>query len=126
MVGSKLVRIKNEPFIIILFKGRVDPSVRDFLKSFVKEVDHLLRNGYTNNDIAYKFSIRHYILDAPARAKIKCCIEHRGYCACEKCEVVGEWIDHCMTYVELDETLRTDESFRAGAILSPYGPLSIA
>jgi len=109
---GRIVRTKNEPFIIALFKGRVDPSVKDFLKPFVKEVDHLLRNGYTNNDIAYKFSIRHYILDAPARAKVKCCIEHGGYCACEKCEIVGEWIDHRMTYVELDKTLRTDESFR--------------
>ncbi|TGZ55451.1 Uncharacterized protein DBV15_12177 [Temnothorax longispinosus] len=109
---GRLVRTKNEPFIIALFKGRIDPSVKDFLKPFVKEVAHLLQNGYTNNDIAYKFSIRHYILDAPARAKVKCCIEHGGYCACEKCEVVGEWIDHRMTYIKLDETLRTDESFR--------------
>ncbi|XP_024878933.1 uncharacterized protein LOC112459164 isoform X2 [Temnothorax curvispinosus] len=109
---GRLVRTKNEPFIIALFKGRIDPSVKDFLKPFVKEVAHLLQNGYTNNDIAYKFSIRHYILDAPARAKVKCCIEHGGYCACEKCQVVGEWIDHRMTYIKLDETLRTDESFR--------------
>jgi len=59
----------------------------------VREVDHLLRNGYTSNNIIYKFSIRHYILDAPARAKVKYCIEHGGYYACEKCEVVGEWIE---------------------------------
>jgi len=109
---GRLVKTKNEPFIIALFKGRVDPSIEDFIQPFVREVDHLLRNGYTSNNIVYKFSIRHYILDAPARAKVKCCIEHGGYCACEKCEVVGEWIDNRMTYVDLDETLRTDESFR--------------
>ncbi|EZA56766.1 hypothetical protein X777_03231 [Ooceraea biroi] len=109
---GRLVKTKNEPFIIALFKGRVDPNVKDFLEPFVREVGHLVRNGYINNDNIYKFSIRHYILDAPARAKVKCCVEHGGYYACEKCEVVGEWIDNRMTYVELDATLRTDESFR--------------
>lgn len=108
---GRLVRTKNELFIISLFKERIDPSVEDFLEPFVRKVDYLLRNGYTKNDILYKFSIRHYILNAPARAKVKCCIEHGGYCACEKCEVVGEWIDHRMTYVQLNKTLRTDESF---------------
>ncbi|KYN01124.1 hypothetical protein ALC62_08079 [Cyphomyrmex costatus] len=109
---GRLVKTKNEPFIIALFKGKIDPTVQDFLEPFVREVDNLLQNGYTHNNIAYQFSIRHYILDAPARAKVKCCIEHGGYCACEKCEVVGEWIDNRMTYVELNEILRTDESFR--------------
>jgi len=56
---------------------------------FVREIDHLLRDDYTNDDIVYKFFIRHYILDAPTRTKVNCCIEHEGYCACEKCEVVG-------------------------------------
>ncbi|XP_036144320.1 uncharacterized protein LOC118646124 [Monomorium pharaonis] len=103
--------IQKEPFIIAIFKEKVDPSVEDFLEPFVREVSHLLQNGYTINNIAYKFSIRHYILDAPARAKVKC-IEHGGYCACKKCEIVGEWIDNRVTYVELDKPLRTDESFR--------------
>jgi len=93
---GRLVKTKNEPFIIALFKRRVDPSIEDFIQSFVREVDHLLRDGYTSNNIVYKFSIRHYILDFPARAKVKCCIEHGGYCACEKYEVVGEWIDNRM------------------------------
>ncbi|XP_070523068.1 uncharacterized protein [Cardiocondyla obscurior] len=109
---GRLIRTKNEPFIIAIFKGRVDPNVNDFLEPFVQEINNLFQNGYLHNNIVYKFFIRHYILDAPARAKVKCCIEHGGYCGCEKCEVVGEWIDNRMTYVELDKTLRTDESFR--------------
>lgn len=38
-------------------------------------------------------------------------VEHGGYYACEKCTVVGKWIQNRMTYLELDQPLRTDESF---------------
>jgi len=108
---GKLVRSKNEPFIIAIFKGNCDPNMNDLLNDFVIEMADLQRNGYVRNGVSYKLSIRHYILDAPARSKVKCCIEHGGYCACEKCEVVGEYIDNRMTYLELDEVLRTDQSF---------------
>lgn len=108
---GKLVKSKNEPFIIAIFKGNQDPAMNDLLNHFVREMADLQRNGYIRNGVSYKLSIRHYILDAPARAKVKCCIEHGGYCACEKCEVVGEYIDNRMTYMELHEILRTDQSF---------------
>lgn len=108
---GKLVRLKNEPFIIAIFKGNKDPVMDDLLNDFVTEVTDLNRNGYVRNGTSYRFSIRHYILDAPARSKVKCCIEHGGYCACEKCEIVGEYIDNRITYLQLDEVLRTDQSF---------------
>lgn len=108
---GKLVKSKNEPFIIAIFKGNQDPDMNDLLNDFVKEMIDLRRNGYVRNGTNYRLSIRHYILDAPARSKVKCCIEHGGYCACEKCEVVGDYIDNRMTYMELNEILRTDQSF---------------
>ncbi|XP_011862393.1 PREDICTED: uncharacterized protein LOC105558986, partial [Vollenhovia emeryi] len=108
---GQLVTSKSEPFIIAIFKGNRDPDMNDLFNEFVREMVDLHRNGYVRNGVTYKLSIRHYILDAPARAKVKACIEHGGYCACEKCEVVGEYIDNRMTYMELDETLRTDQSF---------------
>ncbi|XP_025263565.1 uncharacterized protein LOC105249208 isoform X2 [Camponotus floridanus] len=108
---GRLVWSKNEPFIISIYKGNKDPNIQDFLHSFVREIEYLQENGYIRNGIRYTFSIRHYILDAPARAKIKCCKDHVGYCACEKCEVIGEYIDNRMTFVELNEPLRTDESY---------------
>lgn len=108
---GKLVKSKNEPFIIAIFKGNKDPDMSNLLNDFVREMVDLRRNGYVRNGISYRLSIRHYILDAPARSKVKCCIEHGGYCACEKCEVVGHYIDNRMTYIEMDEKLRTDQSF---------------
>lgn len=108
---GKLIRSKSEPFIITIFKGSQDFVMDDLLNDFVKKIADLYRNGYIRNSTSYRFSIRYYILDAPARSKVKCCIEHGGYCACEKCEIVGEYVDNRMTYVELNEILRTDQSF---------------
>lgn len=108
---GKLVKSKNEPFVIAIFKGNQDPNMNDLLNEFVREMTVLQRNGYVRNGVSYRLSIRHYIFDAPARSKVKCCIEHGGYCACEKCEVVGEYVDNRMTYIELDANLRTDLSF---------------
>ena len=108
---GRLVGTKNEPFIIAIFFGKEDPETPVLLNEFAAEVRHLENNGYNYNGVNYEFSIRYYICDAPARAKMKCIIEHGGYFACEKCEVEGEWIDNRMTYVDLEQPLRTDESF---------------
>ncbi|XP_011858802.1 PREDICTED: uncharacterized protein LOC105556332 isoform X1 [Vollenhovia emeryi] len=53
-----------------------------------------------------------FILDAPARSLVKCCIGHGGYGACEKCIVIGETVHSRRVYIELNEPLRTDESFK--------------
>lgn len=109
---GKLVGTLNEPFIIGLYLGRKDPqNVHDYLKNFVNELDNLFKNGFEWETTRFKFSVRHYILDAPARAFIKCIIGHNGYGACEKCTVVGKWIDNRITFADLDRPLRTDESF---------------
>lgn len=72
----------------------------------------LLREGYSVNDVVCPFHVRHYILDAPARAFVKCCVRHNTYCSCEKCCVHGEYIANRMTYADIDAGLRTDESYR--------------
>lgn len=43
---------------------------------------------------------------------MKCCIEHGGYGSCEKCTVIGETVHSRRVYLELNEPLRTDESFK--------------
>jgi len=109
---GKLIGALNEPFIIGLYVGHKDPpNVYDYLEDFVNELNDLFNNGFECNGSRFKFSVRHYILDAPARAFIKCIIGHNGYGACEKCTVVGKWIANRLTFTDLDEPLRTDESF---------------
>lgn len=107
-----LVHTKNPPFIIGLFYGIGDPAIDFYLSEYVEEVALLLENGYDFNDKSYPFLIGNYILDAPARSLVKCCIGHSGYCACEKCTVVGAWDEGRVTFLQLDAELRTDESYR--------------
>ncbi|EFN72440.1 hypothetical protein EAG_00337, partial [Camponotus floridanus] len=108
-----LVGTKNEPFVIAIYFGTSDPSdIEEFLQDFVNEAKNLINNGYVRNQRTYDFFIRHYILDAPARELIKCCIGHNAYASCEKCTVWGERSDNRQTYVDLDAPLRTNESFK--------------
>ncbi|XP_036143277.1 uncharacterized protein LOC118645707 [Monomorium pharaonis] len=108
-----LVATKNEPFIIAIYFGNSDSNnIQEFLQDFINEAENLTTNGYIRNERTYNFVIRHYVLDAPARELIKCCIGHNGYASCKKCTVWGERLDYKQTYIDLDAPLRTDESFK--------------
>lgn len=88
LILGHLVETKNEPFVIAINFGKSDPSdVEEFLQDFVNKAENLIDNGYVRNQRTYDFFIRHYILDAPARELIKCCIGHNAYASCEKCTV---------------------------------------
>ncbi|KAE8741661.1 hypothetical protein FOCC_FOCC012813 [Frankliniella occidentalis] len=106
---GKLAHTKNHPFIIAIFFGKNNPTVKELCTNFRDEVLDLEENGYEVNYVPVEFRIRRYICDAPARAKLKCIIEHDGYCGCERCDVEGEWIDNRMTYVNIDCMLRKGE-----------------
>lgn len=56
-------------------------------------------------------SILNQIYDAPTRSFVKCYVDHCGNASCEKCTIVGEWIDDRVMYINLDEDRRTDYSF---------------
>ena len=104
---------EDEPFIIGAYVGYGQIEDVDlFLDNFIHEVQHLLENGIELFGAIYPFRIRHYILDAPARSKIKCIVGHTGTYACERCEVHGFKIDRVTSYLDLDARQRTDESFR--------------
>lgn len=110
---GRLIGSENEPFVISIYFGRTDPTdIRSFLNDFVNEVEDLFQNDYTFNGITYPFVIRNFILVAPARLLVKCCIVHGGYGSCEKCTVIGETVHSRRVYLELNEPLRTDESFK--------------
>ncbi len=50
--------------------------------------------------------------DAPARSFVLNIKGHTGYFGCHKCTVEGDYIQHRMTYPDLNSELRTDHSFR--------------
>lgn len=122
-----LVGSKNRPFIIACYYGSNDPqNSAEYLDKYVNELEVLFRDGFVFEGVTYVVRVRNYILDAPARELVKGCKGHGGYEACEKCTVYGEWIDNRMTYVDIDQPLRTDISFRERHNpehhRSPYGP----
>lgn len=107
-----LVGSENPPFTIALYLGKKDPDdVYAYLTNLVVELASLQENGYIRNGIIYPFSVRNFILDAPARALVKCCVLFNSHCSCEKCCVRGEWIADRMTYCDLDAEPRTDASY---------------
>lgn len=107
-----LVHTNNAPFVIAIYCGNSDPESDVLLFDFVNEVVQLKEHGFAFNGAVYPFEIRNFILDAPARSLVKCCIGHGGYGACEKCTVFGEDRDDRTVYLDLNCPLRSDDSFR--------------
>ncbi|KMQ84317.1 hypothetical protein RF55_17972 [Lasius niger] len=86
----------------------------------------------TLNDTMYRVEIRNFILDAPARAFIKCIRGHMSRRACEKCHVTG--MRYKNIFLEHDAPLCNDEEFRSkidvahhiSGITSPLEEIGIA
>ncbi|TGZ45880.1 Tpa, partial [Temnothorax longispinosus] len=94
-----LVGTLNEPFIIAVYCGKSDPqNIEEYLEKYVSELEDLFHNGYEYEGNNYEVVIRNYVLDAPARAFIKCCKGHSGYAGCEKCTVIGKYHNHRITF----------------------------
>lgn len=107
-----LVGSENPPFVIAIYLGENDPDdIYAYLNDYIVEVDNLFHNGFSFSNVVYPFSIRNYILDAPARSLVKCCVQFNAYCSCEKCVTVGEWAGDRMVFPELDAAARSDESY---------------
>ena len=56
-------------------------------------------------------SIKCFVCDAPARAFLKCVVNHTGYSSCERCEVKGEWNGRVTFNGNSEQNLHTDEKF---------------
>lgn len=110
---GKLVNQK-EPFVIAAYCGKEklgQNELEDFLGEYVDEVSEYTQNGVRLFDRQCSLSIRNYILDAPARAFVKCIIAHNGTFGCEKCEVEGLWVMNRTVFLDTNAPLRSDLSF---------------
>ena len=58
-------------------------------------------------------SIKCFVCDAPARAFLKCVVNHTGYSSCEKCEIKGEWNGRVTFNGNSEKNLRTYEKFNS-------------
>lgn len=120
-----------KPFFVSIYQGSSKPSSpEEFLRPLLNEIHDLLANGLTvtMNGKTFELQIRidKFILDAPARAFLKCIISHSGYFSCERCEEPGVFLCKVpkranakkvknaghVCLLGTNAPLRTDESFR--------------
>ena len=102
-----ICRINDTMIPVEVFNGKHAPGdFNEFLKDFVVDLKKLL----TDHE---RFKIRNFILDSPAKSKVKCVKMPNGYNACNECNIEGFYDSHRVVYDEFNCTLRTDESFRA-------------
>lgn len=89
--------VDMEAFYVSLYQGSSKPpSAEEFLRALLDEIHDLLENGLDvliNGKIeTFAIKISKFILDAPARAFLKCIISHSGYFSCERCEEEGVYL----------------------------------
>lgn len=89
--------LKMKPFFVGLHLGASKPtSLESFLRPLLNDLHDLIENGLEIkvNGTITNFMVKVYqmILDAPARAFVKCIIGHSGYFSCEKCEEEGVYL----------------------------------
>ena len=109
-----LGRFNNlEVFVIGLFYGNTKPvPVGEYLQDFIEEVNKLNDTGITHEGRNYKFVVKCFCCDAPARCYLKCIIGHTAYFACERCTMKGSWDGRVVFDADNDAAvLRTDELF---------------
>ncbi|KAK3929696.1 Nucleolar MIF4G domain-containing protein 1-like protein [Frankliniella fusca] len=81
---------QRTPFIIACYCGVGHPSdLEFFMQKFIQESNNLQDNGFEFANTPFPFKLDNFILDAPARALVKCCTGHCSKVACEKCTIVG-------------------------------------
>ncbi|KAJ8675836.1 hypothetical protein QAD02_011622 [Eretmocerus hayati] len=102
-----------KPFVIAAYYGRGKPySVHVYLDEFIKELNHLCREGITIAERKFEVTIKCFCCDKPARSFLKCVVNHGAYYACERCWVPGFQYLGRMVYPLRDWRSRTDQSFR--------------
>ncbi|KAK3911876.1 Nucleolar MIF4G domain-containing protein 1-like protein [Frankliniella fusca] len=105
---------QRTPFIIACYCGVGHPSdLEIFMQKFIQESNNLQDNGFEFANTPFSFKLDNFILDAPARALVKCCTGHCSKVACEKCTIVGVRKYNRTVFVGVDDEgePRTDESF---------------
>lgn len=103
----------TEPFIVGVYHGYQKPEdSNEFLKYFTEEFSDISKTGLIIESKKITVNINAFICDAPAKAFVTCTKGHNAYFGCGKCSQEGEYVEHRVTFPEMNAPLRTDESFR--------------
>lgn len=93
-------------------KFKKPTSTFEFLNSIITEIKEITSNGLVINSKMLKFEISLVICDAPAKSFILNVKNHNAYHGCNSCHVEGTYLNHPMSFLDMDAPLRTDQSFR--------------
>lgn len=100
-------------FIIGVYHGNFKPdSSNVFLQQFVNEALLLYEHGIEIDDVIVPFSIKYFVLDAPAKSFVLNVKGHTGYNSCTKCHVKGLKSHGRVYFTEKNAKKRTNEEFR--------------
>ncbi|KFB47951.1 hypothetical protein ZHAS_00015913 [Anopheles sinensis] len=106
------------PMTVAIFHGvSKAPSVEEFLRPFVSELNELAESGLTINKMLHEVKVRAVIADASARAFVKGVANFNAKHGCLKRTCIGEYNSSSRTVVfnSVDAPLRTDSLFRQSA-----------
>lgn len=90
--------VEMKAFFVGIYQGKTKPrTAEQFLRPLLDELHELSETGLSvttvNGDTkAHSIRVDKFILDAPARAFLKCIVGHSGYHSCERCEERGEYL----------------------------------
>ena len=92
--------------------GKPDP-VDEHLEELIYELVEIQNTVYNCEGVDYTFRIKAFSCDAPARAFLKCIVEHTSYYGCEICHIKGSWEEgRIMFDANQNHILRNDYYFR--------------
>ncbi|XP_070163480.1 uncharacterized protein [Polyergus mexicanus] len=113
MASIEDIAIRTLPFVIGIYHGMCKPSdANDFLSSFVNKFLFLSENGIIVDNKKYKVNINAILCDAPAKSFITYTKGHTGYFSCSKCIQEGNFVHNRVIFPEINNILRTDDSFK--------------
>lgn len=102
----------SDPFPIGVYHGSAKPdSANEFLNALTNEFKELKETGLDIDSSHFTVKISSILCDAPAKAFVLNVKSHNSYSGCTKCNVVGEYTQHRMAYLNSEATLRCHEEF---------------
>lgn len=103
-----------DPFVVAVYCGSSKPAdLADYLKEFVNECTDLLLHGIVIDGSTFQIKVHSFVCDAPARSFLKGIKSHNAYSGCERCHVVGQYVNNRMLFLDIDAQPRTDDSFKS-------------
>ncbi|XP_050546090.1 uncharacterized protein LOC126908221 [Daktulosphaira vitifoliae] len=106
-------KLKKNDIPIGIFHGFQKPHlIEEFLNPFINDILEVLDNGLNVNGLLFTIKISNISCDSPAKAFLLNVKGHNAYFDCTSCIDEGKYLEHRMTYSDLNAPFRTDESIR--------------